>query len=59
VKLMDDIEQAQLDWELIYIGWKRMQVQEPQKAVPNVVSLVEADYSYWTLGYPISFQRAQ
>ncbi|KFQ35888.1 Procollagen galactosyltransferase 2, partial [Mesitornis unicolor] len=59
VKLMGDIEQAQLDWELIYIGRKRMQVQEPEKAVPNVMNLVEADYSYWTLGYAISFQGAQ
>ncbi|KFP55434.1 Procollagen galactosyltransferase 2, partial [Cathartes aura] len=59
MKLMDDIEQAQLDWELIYIGRKRMQVQEPEKAVPNVMNLVEADYSYWTLGYAISFQGAQ
>ncbi|NWU95425.1 GT252 galactosyltransferase, partial [Upupa epops] len=59
MRLMDDIEQAQLDWELIYIGRKRMQVQEPEKAVPNVRNLVEADYSYWTLGYAISFQGAQ
>ncbi|KAK4820405.1 hypothetical protein QYF61_026241 [Mycteria americana] len=59
MKLMNDIEQAQLDWELIYIGRKRMQVQEPEKAVPNVMNLVEADYSYWTLGYAISFQGAQ
>ncbi|XP_064520148.1 procollagen galactosyltransferase 2 isoform X1 [Pseudopipra pipra] len=59
MKLMDDIEQAQLDWELIYIGRKRMQVQEPEKAVPNVRNLVEADYSYWTLGYAISFHGAQ
>ncbi|CAM9156372.1 unnamed protein product, partial [Bubo scandiacus] len=41
------------------IGRKRMQVQEPEKAVPNVMNLVEADYSYWTLGYAISFQGAQ
>ncbi|XP_004646661.1 procollagen galactosyltransferase 2 [Octodon degus] len=59
MKLMDDIDQAQLDWELIYIGRKRMQVKEPEKAVPNVVNLVEADYSYWTLGYVISLEGAQ
>ncbi|XP_007426355.1 procollagen galactosyltransferase 2 isoform X1 [Python bivittatus] len=58
-KLMDDIERAQLDWELIYIGRKRMQVEHPEKAVPNVMNLVEADYSYWTLGYAISLQGAQ
>ncbi|XP_044295261.1 procollagen galactosyltransferase 2 isoform X2 [Varanus komodoensis] len=58
-KLMDDIERAQLDWELIYIGRKRMQVERPEKAVPNIVNLVEADYSYWTLGYAISLKGAQ
>lgn len=42
-----------------YIGRKRMQVKEPEKAVPNVVNLVEADYSYWTLGYVISLEGAQ
>lgn len=36
-----------------------MQVKEPEKAVPNVVNLVEADYSYWTLGYVISLEGAQ
>ncbi|XP_026525051.1 procollagen galactosyltransferase 2 [Notechis scutatus] len=58
-KLMDDIERAQLDWDLIYIGRKRMQVEHPEKAVPNVMNLVEADYSYWTLGYAVSLQGAQ
>ena len=42
-----------------YIGRKRMQVKEPEKAVPNVANLVEADYSYWTLGYVISLEGAQ
>ncbi|XP_071983217.1 procollagen galactosyltransferase 2 isoform X2 [Engystomops pustulosus] len=54
LKLMNDIETAALDWDLIYIGRKRMQVQRPEKAVPSVMNLVEADYSYWTLGYAIS-----
>uniref|UniRef100_A0A8B9FBN9 Uncharacterized protein n=1 Tax=Amazona collaria TaxID=241587 RepID=A0A8B9FBN9_9PSIT len=44
---------------LSYIGWKRMRVQEPEKAVPSVTILVEADYSYWMLGYAVSFQGAQ
>lgn len=42
-----------------YIGRKRMQVAHPEKAVPNIHNLVEADYSYWTLGYMISLQGAQ
>ncbi|XP_029474376.1 procollagen galactosyltransferase 2 [Rhinatrema bivittatum] len=59
MKLMDDIDEAQLDWDLIYIGRKRMQVERPEKAVPRVMNLVESDYSYWTLGYAISLQGAQ
>nr|XP_033773160.1 procollagen galactosyltransferase 2 [Geotrypetes seraphini] len=58
MKLMDDVEEEQLDWDLIYIGRKRMQVERPEKAVPNVMNLVESDYSYWTLGYAISLQGA-
>lgn len=42
-----------------YIGRKRMQVDHPEKAVPNIHNLVEADYSYWTLGYMISLQGAE
>lgn len=42
-----------------YIGRKRMQVEHPEKSVPHVRNLVEADYSYWTLAYVISLQGAQ
>lgn len=42
-----------------YIGRKRMQVDHREKAVPNIHNLVEADYSYWTLGYMMSLQGAE
>lgn len=42
-----------------YVGRKRMQVEHPEKAVPRVRNLVEADYSYWTLAYVISLQGAR
>lgn len=42
-----------------YIGRKRMQVDHKETAVPNIHNLVEADYSYWTLGYMISLQGAE
>ncbi|XP_026207692.1 procollagen galactosyltransferase 1 [Anabas testudineus] len=58
MNLMSEVEDEGLDWDLIYIGRKRMQVDHPEKAVPNVHNLVEADYSYWTLGYMISLQGA-
>uniref|UniRef100_A0A8C1KKJ3 Si:ch211-114l13.7 n=1 Tax=Cyprinus carpio TaxID=7962 RepID=A0A8C1KKJ3_CYPCA len=44
---------------LSYIGRKRMQVDRPEKSVPRIHNLVEADYSYWTLGYMISLRGAQ
>uniref|UniRef100_A0A4W3JZS1 Collagen beta(1-O)galactosyltransferase 2a n=1 Tax=Callorhinchus milii TaxID=7868 RepID=A0A4W3JZS1_CALMI len=59
MKLMADVEDNQLDWDLIYIGRKRMQVERPEKSVPGVKNLVEADYSYWTLGYIISLQGSK
>uniref|UniRef100_A0A672N0U3 procollagen galactosyltransferase n=1 Tax=Sinocyclocheilus grahami TaxID=75366 RepID=A0A672N0U3_SINGR len=57
--LMREVESKGLDWDLIYIGRKRMQVDRPEKAVPNIRNLVEADYSYWTLGYMMSLQGAK
>ncbi|KTG46012.1 hypothetical protein cypCar_00013711 [Cyprinus carpio] len=57
--LMSEVESEGLDWDLIYIGRKRMQVDRPEKAVPNIRNLVEADYSYWTLGYMMSLQGAK
>ncbi|NWZ30786.1 GT251 galactosyltransferase, partial [Asarcornis scutulata] len=59
MNLMYDLEEEGLDWDLIYIGRKRMQVEHPEKSVPHVRNLVEADYSYWTLAYVISLQGAQ
>ncbi|XP_077389885.1 procollagen galactosyltransferase 2 isoform X2 [Festucalex cinctus] len=57
--IMDDVDKAQLDWDLIYVGRKRMQVQQPERSVDGVNNLVEADYSYWTLGYVLSLQGAR
>ncbi|XP_046894976.1 procollagen galactosyltransferase 1 [Hypomesus transpacificus] len=57
--LMMEVASQNLDWDLIYIGRKRMQVEHPEKSVPNIHNLVEADYSYWTLGYMMSLQGAQ
>lgn len=57
--LMTEVESQGLDWDLIYIGRKRMQIEHPEKSVPKIHNLVEADYSYWTLGYMMSLQGAQ
>lgn len=42
-----------------YVGRKRMQVAQPEVSVEGVNNLVEADYSYWTLGYALSQQGAK
>uniref|UniRef100_A0A8C2ZXZ2 Collagen beta(1-O)galactosyltransferase 2b n=1 Tax=Cyclopterus lumpus TaxID=8103 RepID=A0A8C2ZXZ2_CYCLU len=57
--IIDDIDKTQLDWDLIYVGRKRMQVQQPEQSVDGVNNLVKADYSYWTLGYALSQQGAR
>ncbi|XP_072536894.1 procollagen galactosyltransferase 2 [Salminus brasiliensis] len=57
--IMEDVEKALLDWDLIYVGRKRMQVAQPEVSVEGVDNLVEADYSYWTLGYALSQQGAR
>ncbi|KAK0140483.1 Procollagen galactosyltransferase 2 [Merluccius polli] len=57
--IMDDIDKTQLDWDLIYVGRKRMQVQQPERSIKDVNNLVVADYSYWTLGYALSQQGAR
>ncbi|XP_061634542.1 procollagen galactosyltransferase 2 isoform X2 [Phyllopteryx taeniolatus] len=56
--ILDDVDKAQLAWDLIYVGRKRMQVQQPERSVDGVNNLVEADYSYWTLGYVLSLRGA-
>lgn len=49
-----------LSWSVFsYVGRKRMQVQQPERSVEGVNNLVEADYSYWTLGYALSHRGAR
>ncbi|KAJ8357356.1 hypothetical protein SKAU_G00201500 [Synaphobranchus kaupii] len=57
--IMENVEQVELDWDLIYVGRKRLQVKNREQAVEGVSNLVVADYSYWTLGYVLSLQGAR
>ncbi|KAL4634742.1 procollagen galactosyltransferase 2-like [Arapaima gigas] len=57
--IMSDMEEAKLDWDLVYVGRKRMQVKDPEQSVEGVNNLVVADYSYWTLGYALSYRGAR
>uniref|UniRef100_A0A8C4NGT3 Glycosyl transferase family 25 domain-containing protein n=1 Tax=Eptatretus burgeri TaxID=7764 RepID=A0A8C4NGT3_EPTBU len=57
--LMRDIDHANLEWDLIYLGRKKMEFNFPEVAVNNVKYLVRADYSYWTLAYVLSQSGAR
>ncbi|XP_006024361.1 inactive glycosyltransferase 25 family member 3 [Alligator sinensis] len=57
-RLMEELEWAKLDWDLIYLGRKQVQ-SEDEEPVKDVRNLVVPTYSYWTLAYIISQQGAQ
>uniref|UniRef100_A0A8C9TBH8 Procollagen galactosyltransferase 2-like n=1 Tax=Scleropages formosus TaxID=113540 RepID=A0A8C9TBH8_SCLFO len=57
--VMRDVAGLQLDWDLIYVGRKRLQERSSEKAVQGARNLVEAGYSYWTLGYALSLGGAR
>ncbi|XP_029309726.1 LOW QUALITY PROTEIN: procollagen galactosyltransferase 2-like [Cottoperca gobio] len=59
VTIMENIQRVGLEWDLIYVGRKRLQVKEPELWVKGVSNLVHPDYSYWTLGYFLSLNGAQ
>ncbi|XP_062408646.1 procollagen galactosyltransferase 2 [Sardina pilchardus] len=59
ITIMQDVKAAGLDWDLVYVGRKRLQVKEPEHWVEGVKNLVHPDYSYWTLGYALSLQGAR
>ncbi|XP_072739522.1 inactive glycosyltransferase 25 family member 3 isoform X2 [Ciconia boyciana] len=57
-RLMEELEGAQQDWDLIYLGRKQVNVED-EVPVEGVRNLVVAGYSYWTLAYAISRRGAQ
>ncbi|KAF7669797.1 hypothetical protein LDENG_00124470 [Lucifuga dentata] len=59
VAIMDNMQRERLEWDLIYVGRKRLQVKEPEYWVKGVRNLVHPDYSYWTLGYVLSLHGAK
>uniref|UniRef100_A0A3B4T3J2 Cerebral endothelial cell adhesion molecule n=1 Tax=Seriola dumerili TaxID=41447 RepID=A0A3B4T3J2_SERDU len=58
LRLMEEVELVELDWDIIYFGRKQVNPGN-EEPVENVRNLVMADYSYWTLSYAISLQGAQ
>ncbi|KAK5859470.1 hypothetical protein PBY51_021025 [Eleginops maclovinus] len=59
VTVMENVQRVVLEWDLIYVGRKRLQVKEPESWVEGVKDLVHPDYSYWTLGYVLSLSGAR
>ncbi|TDH06000.1 hypothetical protein EPR50_G00128320 [Perca flavescens] len=59
VTIMENVQRVGLEWDLIYVGRKRLQVKEPEQWVKGVSNLVYPGYSYWTLGYVLSLNGAQ
>ena len=47
------------DWDLMYLGRKKLQIEEPEEMPYGAKNFVIADYSYWTLGYAISYKGAK
>uniref|UniRef100_A0A8C4GF06 Si:ch211-13f8.2 n=1 Tax=Dicentrarchus labrax TaxID=13489 RepID=A0A8C4GF06_DICLA len=59
VTIMENVQRVGLEWDLIYVGRKRLQVKEPELWVKGVSNLVHPSYSYWTLGYVLSLNGAK
>ncbi|XP_020821401.1 inactive glycosyltransferase 25 family member 3 isoform X1 [Phascolarctos cinereus] len=57
-RLMEEVSQEQLQWDLIYLGRKQVTWEE-EPAVEGVHHLVVANYSYWTLAYALSLSGAR
>ncbi|XP_057376858.1 glycosyltransferase 25 family member-like [Daphnia carinata] len=51
--LVSEVDRLQLDWDLIYLGRKRLK-HENETWVDGSQLLVNVEYSYWTLSYILS-----
>jgi len=58
-EVMKDIDTHKPDWDLMYLGRKKLQLDEPEEIPYGAKDFVIADYSYWTLGYAISYKGAK
>ena len=58
-KVLKDIDVVRPDWELLYLGRKKLQVEEPEIIPYGGSHFVEADYSYWTLAYALTLEGAK
>lgn len=58
-KMMEDLMKTRLDWDFIYFGRKKMTPPGDEFYVPGHRFLSTVAYSYWTIGYAISFEGAK
>ncbi|EFA00173.1 glycosyltransferase 25 family member [Tribolium castaneum] len=57
LNVMDEVKRVS-GWDLVYLGRKRLQ-EDDEPWVEGSSLLVEAGYSYWTLGYVLSLNGAK
>lgn len=57
INLIREANGLKLEWDLIYLGRKRL--QDDEEWVKGSKSLVHVSYSYWTLGYLLTLKGAR
>lgn len=57
-EVLQDLEASQKPWDLIYLGRKKQSDIE-ELWIPQHRHLSSVEYSYWTLGYMLSFSGAE
>lgn len=58
-QILKELQIANVEWDLIYLGRKRQGETTVENLVPGTTRVVYVDYSYWTLGYLISQSGAK
>ncbi|XP_053971796.1 glycosyltransferase 25 family member [Hylaeus volcanicus] len=57
--ILKELVNLQLEWDLVYLGRKRLLEQKAESSIDGSKYLVRAAYSYWTLGYILSATGAR
>lgn len=57
-EMLDEVKRLSLDWDLIYLGRKRL-VRSGEPFVSGASHLVHPAYTYWTVGYMLSLSGAK
>ncbi|KAB7498371.1 Glycosyltransferase 25 family member [Armadillidium nasatum] len=57
-ELESELELLDIDWELIYLGRRAME-EEKETKVPNSKLLINPAFTWWTVGYLLSYEGAK